>query len=133
MTEFMAGLRPRRAGAGQPTEHQARRCDLDERLARLHPALIVLCQPTIANQPRETPFNDPPPRLDAETARARRSFHDLQVPAIALLPAPLRQLLPAVGRVCPDLLEPWHEQGESSEELASASGVGHIGRGNVNG
>src|SRR5260221_9715297 len=59
------------------------------------------------------------------------SFHDLQVPGVVLLLAPVGQLLPAVGRVGPDHLEPWHEKPQSAQELARANRVMHIGRGDV--
>src|SRR5260221_7831558 len=123
-TEVMDRVRfPASCGRGEPTEHQATHRQLDHRLARLHLALIVPGSLAVASQPSEASFNDPPPRLDTETARARCPFHDLEVPAVALLLAPLRQLLAPVGRIGPDLLEQWNEERETAQELADADGV----------
>src|SRR5260221_5552368 len=117
--------------ASQAAERQASRRQLDERLTRLHFALIVLRQSAVANQPSETLFNDPPARLDTEAARAWPAFDDLQVPAVALLFAPVSQLLAAVRGIGPDLFEPGHEKRQSAQELARADRVMNIGGGDV--
>src|SRR5262249_4124475 len=117
----------------EPPQQQARRRDLNERLARLHTALVVLGHPPIAGQPSETPFNDPAARLDAEAVRARLPCHDLEIPALALLLAPLRQFLAAIGGICPDLREAWDEEREPAQELARADRVMDIGRGDIAG
>jgi hypothetical protein len=80
--------------ASQVAEHQARRRQLDERLTGLDLALIVLGQASVPRQPRETMFNNPPARLHLEVLGAWLSLHHLQVPAVALLSAPVGQFFP---------------------------------------
>ena len=68
-----------------------------------------------------------------ETLGARLTLHDLELPALILLQAPVGQLLASVGSVGPNLLEARHEGGESAQELADADGIMEIGGGNVAG
>src|SRR5258706_10025339 len=63
----------------KPSKHQACRRDLDERLARLHTALVILGQTPIANQPGETSLNDSPARMHLETLGAWLALHDLRM------------------------------------------------------
>jgi hypothetical protein len=53
--------------------------------------------------------------LYIEAAGASLVLDDLQLPAVALLLAPVGQLLAAIGGVRPNLLEAWHEVRESAE------------------
>ena len=68
-------------------------------------------------------FHEPATRLHGETARAWLALHDLQVPPVALVPAPVRQPLAAVGRIRPDLLETRHEEGEPAQEPSGPLGI----------
>ena len=71
--------------AGKPAQRQARRRQLDERLAGLHHALIVLGQPAVAAQPREAPLDDPAARLNAEGTRTGCTLDDFPRPSSLLL------------------------------------------------
>jgi hypothetical protein len=71
--------------------------------------------------------------LDAEAVRARLPCHDLEIPALALLLAPLRQFLAAIGGIRPDLCEAWDEEREPAQELARADRVMDIDRGDIAG
>ena len=93
----------------QPAEHQAGRRDLNQGLARLDLALVVLGQPPIPREPSKRALYYPPARLDLKAMGARSPFHDLQVPAVTLLMTPLGQFFAAIGRIRPDLLEARHE------------------------
>src|SRR5262249_7980793 len=118
---------------GQSAEQEAGHRNLNQRLARLHLALVVPGESAIADQPGEASLHDPATRLHTESSPAWRSFYHLKLPAVALLPAPLGQLLATVGGICPDLLEPWHEDRQPSQELACHDHVVDIGRSNVAG
>jgi hypothetical protein len=112
------------AGLSSEASHQqANHRHLDECFARLHLAFVVLGQSPAAAQPRETAFHYPPARLHAEATRARLALHDLQLPALSLAPAPLRQLFPAIRCICPNLVQSWREQREPTQELARANRV----------
>jgi hypothetical protein len=50
-----------------------------------------------------------------------------------VLLTPVGQVLAAVGGVGPNLLEPRHTEREARQELARASGVRHIGGGDIGG
>jgi hypothetical protein len=76
-------------------------------------------------------FHHPTAWLDAEAARAWRSLHDLQVPAVTLLLAPVGQHLATIGGIRPDLLQSRHEERQTSQQLACAHGVMDIGTGNI--
>jgi len=65
-------------------EHQASRRQLDERLARLHQALIILRQPPIPRDPGKRTLNYPSARLHGEAARPGLALHGLALPAVAL-------------------------------------------------
>ena len=69
----------------------ASRRALTERPAGLHLACIILDQLAIATEPCETLFHNPAMRLNAEAVRAQFVFHNLEIPAVALLLASLRQ------------------------------------------
>src|SRR5260370_31114039 len=64
---------PRSCLCGESAEEQTDRRELDERLAGLHRAFVVLGQPPMTNQPGAAPFNDPPSRLDAAPPAPRCS------------------------------------------------------------
>lgn len=117
----------------QASQQQANHCHLYERFAGLHFALIVLRQAAVPTQPGETAFYYSPARLDAEAVRTGLSFHDLEVPAIALLLAPLRQLLAAVGGIRPNLLVPWREERKPFQQLAGAHRILDVSRGDIAG
>lgn len=104
--------------AAEPTQKQAGRSKLNEGLAGLHRALIVLGESAVANQPREGTFNHPSSRLDTEAAHARLTLHDFQLPTLPLMPAPVGQLFATIGGIRPDLLEPRHEERQTTQELA---------------
>ncbi len=70
---------------GQPTEYQACRRDLDQRLARLHCALVVLGESVVPNHSGKASLHDPEAWLDTAAAHGRSTLHDLEVPAAALL------------------------------------------------
>ncbi len=78
----------------EPTEHQARRRDRDERLARLDLALVVLRQPAVPRNPSKRALYYPPARLHLETLGAWLALDDLERPAVTLLLAPVGQLFP---------------------------------------
>src|SRR5262249_10184298 len=117
----------------ETSDQQPHHRHLDERLARLHTALLVTCQSAMPKQPGETPFNDPPARLNGEAARATFPLHDFECPTGTLSSAPVRQLLAPIGRVGPDPLEPRHEGREPAQEPPSAPGIGQVGGGHVPG
>jgi hypothetical protein len=103
-----------------PATRQARRRDLDERLAGLDYALVVLAQPPIAQQPGETPFDHPSARLDTEAMGAWLALLDLQLPT-AVLYAPLGQLLAPIGCIRPDPLEAGREEGKPTTTPMSSA------------
>jgi hypothetical protein len=78
-------------------------------------------------QPSETPFNDPPVRLNGEPARAEFALQDLHIPATVLLQAPLRQLLASIDSIRPDPLEARHKESQPSEEFTRADRDTDIG------
>jgi hypothetical protein len=63
----------------------------------------------------------------------RCSYDDLEIPALALLLAPVGELLATKRNIRPDDLEAWHEVGEPAEEFAGADRVMDIGGGDVAG
>jgi|GEM_PF-3009657 len=65
-------------------------------------------------------------------ARARVTFHHFQIP-VAFCFAPVGQLLPSIGPICPDFLETGHQRRQSRQEATGASGIMHISRGDVDG
>jgi hypothetical protein len=59
--------------------------------------------------------------LDLEAVSAGHVLDDLELPCTVQL-APVGYILPAVGGVSPDVLEPRHAWGEPSQELARTGG-----------
>jgi hypothetical protein len=102
----------------ESTEYQARRRELNEGLARLHHALVVLGQPSIPRQPSKRALYYPAARLHGEAAGSGFALHNFKLPARALLPAPVRQVLATVGCVRPDLLEARHKVRKAAQESA---------------
>jgi hypothetical protein len=96
-------------------------------------ALAVFGQAPGARQLSETTRNDPAAWLHLETSGARLALHNLQLPAVPLLSAPVGQLLATVGGVSPDLLEPRHTEREARYKFARTGGVREVGGGDVDG
>jgi hypothetical protein len=107
---------------GDPAEQEADRCDLNQRLAGLRFALIILGQPAVANQLGETALHDPTAWLDAEAARAGRSHHNLQVPASALPQAPrdVQRLSPSNSKGTKPQMRPLRAPNPASASASSA-------------
>jgi hypothetical protein len=66
---------------------------------------------------RESQANErstPPARLGAESACHRFAFDDFELPFVALLLVPLRQVFGAVGSICPDVLVARKKAGEAT-------------------
>ena len=57
---------------GQPAEQEADRRELDQRLARLDLAQVILGQSAVCRKPSETPLHDPAARLHTEPVCATR-------------------------------------------------------------
>lgn len=117
---------------GQPTNRQASRRHLEKRLGCLYFALVILRQPPIANQPGETPLNDPAAWLDAEAMRARLALNDFQLPP-ALYSAPISQIFATIGRIGPDLVEAWDEERKTSQHLVRTDRVVDVRGSDVSG
>ena len=61
----------------QPLQDETDRRDLDQGLANLHSALVVLAQAAVPQQPRESPLYYPPLGLDLETFGLPIALNDL--------------------------------------------------------
>jgi hypothetical protein len=105
----------------QPTEHEARRRDLDKGLTRLRTALIVLGKSALSIQLGETSLHHPAARLNAEFPPARCALDDFQRP-FSLSLTTLGRLLVSVRDTCPDLLSRGRKNNSPPGSLRAPTG-----------
>jgi hypothetical protein len=83
-------------------------------------------------RPAAAQANDGAPRVRSASAGADGgSVRDMHLASLLL--TPVGQLLATIDGIRPDEFEPWHEEREAAEELASSHGVVDVGGGHIPG
>lgn len=93
---------PRQTSEEQPN-HRRR----DQRFAGLHFSFVIFTHSPVVRNPTERALHRPTARHNAKTAGAWSALHHFQFPLACNL-TPDRQLLLAIGCVCPDLFFSGH-------------------------
>ncbi len=103
--------------AGETTQHQPAHRQVNHGLTARREVFILFAQPSIPSNPGDRAFHHPAARQHREGGHGRRfhadgvpapapgALHDFSVPA-ALLRYPGTELLPAIGHVRPEVLQP---------------------------